>query len=305
MKILFLGRTQRSFFCLKELIKSGHNVIGVVLEENKKGDIIEEVANENKIPLFYPKSFKKSEDGYALLEKLQPDLAILCVYEKILPKEFITFFEERKGAVNLHGGKVPQFRGSATMRWQIAKGAERGAFTILKLSEGMDDSSILGEHLYDIIPEMTIKDVFEIEHRDFPKLLVKVVNQIQDGSIQPKQQEGIPCYWHKRIEKDRQIDWKNMTASEVHNLIRAETKPYAGAYTTVNIEGKSQKIRLWSSSLETDQGYQGTSGRVARKFGSGVIIIAKDKGLIIQEASIDGEDPKPASKILKYRTQLE
>lgn len=305
MKILFLGSTERGYHCLNALNNRFKNIY-LIMEDKQdlKNDETYKYAIDNNIPIYTPKSFKKDEDGYKLLEQLQPDLAILCVYEKIVPKEFIEFFNKKKGCINLHGGRLPKYRGSSVLRWQIRNGETTGAFTILKLEEGVDNGQILGVHEYKIHKNTTINDIILHEHVVFPLLMMQVVGDILHNSLSPKYQprSNKAHYWHKILEYDREIKFREMTAQQIHNLIRSETKPYPGAFFMID----NTKIRVWDSELIDNETYEGTPGRIVKTIkNNGIIVIAKDKGLLIKNISYDNDNIIiPASEILKTRMQL-
>lgn len=303
MKVLFLGATERGYFCLKA-IKDKFDIVGVVMEHNHnmRFDMTYHLAITSQIPIYTPESFKKGQDGYKLLEKLKPDIAVLCVYEKIVPKDFIDFFKKRKGCINLHGGRLPGYRGSSVMRWQIRNCERQGAFTIVEVTEGIDDGNVYAEYLYDITENTTIADTIKLEHKIFPKMLLDVLNRKKNNNLEVyKILQFVPGYWHKIQEEDRKINFDE-TAEEIHALVRSETKPYPGAYCFIN----HKKIRVWKSSLIENIVYSGTPGRIAGTTKDGGVIVVTGYGGIVLE-KISCEDNKTifnAKSILKVRMQL-
>jgi len=316
LKILLFGSGERAVHCVDALLQEPlFHVVGIVLEPGMENDVFaKHVAHTavQSLKTFYPASFKPGSDGMMsdgmqMLEQLNPDLAVLCVYEKIVSSSFLNFFRQRKGCINLHGGKVPEYRGSSVLRWQIIDGAKTGAFTILEVDEQMDTSFILGEYQYPITETTTIQELIALEHTVFPKLLVETIKSIHNGTVQKRPQQGTACYWHKRKEEDRHIVWEMMHADAVLRLIRAEGHPYPGAFCFVDVaNGKNaKKLRVGEASHTTDQLYKGTPGRVARSFKDGsVVVIAKDKGILIKKAGFDGEPSVSAGDILNFRMQL-
>ncbi len=53
----------------------------------------------------------------------QTDLFVLCGYNKILKTPVIEI--PPMGTINLHGGKLPEYRGAAPINWQIINGETR------------------------------------------------------------------------------------------------------------------------------------------------------------------------------------
>ena len=97
-----------------------------------------------------------------------------------------------------------------------------------------------------------------------------------------KQNENNAKYWHQRSDKDGRIDWKNMNALQVHNFIRALTKPYDGAYTFY----KNKKIRIFVSELSKKKFY-GTPGRVVKIKNNNLLVICSDYGLYITDYAFE------------------
>ena len=54
------------------------------------------------------------------LRELAPELIVLAGYGQIVKQEFIDLAP--MGCINLHGGKLPQYRGSSPMNWALING---------------------------------------------------------------------------------------------------------------------------------------------------------------------------------------
>tara|TARA_Y100000310_G_scaffold316071_1_gene367377 strand:- start:7224 stop:8120 length:897 start_codon:yes stop_codon:yes gene_type:complete len=287
MKIFFLGNGQRAKACLEKIIETD-DITSIIVEPSRSGDIVEDFSNEHDIPVYYPNSFTEGSDGYQLLQASEAELAILCGYTKIVPSEFLNHFRSKKGTINLHGGKVPEYRGSSPRSWQIANGEKQGAFTILEVDEGIDTSYILAEQLYDITENTTIADVTNLELEIFPRLLSEVLENVRNGTLERRPQEGIAKYWHRRRESDAQIHWNTMTADQVYNLIRAETEPFRGAFTYHGDE----KIDILEARKLSDL-YGDTPGKIIKSYEEGLVVMAKDTGLLITQIRHEGEKYSP------------
>ena len=96
MRIIFMGTPEFSVPCLKALINSDNEVVGVFTQPDKpKGrgyeltpPPVKVCALENNIPVFQPASMR---DGTALeiINSLNADLIIVVAFGKILPKEIL------------------------------------------------------------------------------------------------------------------------------------------------------------------------------------------------------------------------
>ena len=297
MQILFFGSGARAKACLEKIIET-HKINSIIIEPSRAGDIVENFASEVNIPICHPNSFTKDSEGYQILKKSKAELAVLCGYTKIVPPIFLDHFRLRKGTINLHGGKVPEYRGSSPRSWQIVNGEKQGAFTVLEVDEGIDTSYILAEHLFDIAEETTIRDMINLELKIFPKLLCEVLENIRNETLERRPQKGIGRYWHRRTESDAQIHWQQRTAEQIYNLIRAETEPFRGAFTY----HETKKIDILKAK-KLPELYGGTPGRIIKPYKEGMIVMAKDTGLLITQIRHEGKKYLP-KQLLKSGMQF-
>ena len=297
MQILFLGNGNRAKACLEKIIETDE-IESIIVEPSRAGDVVEDFATAHDIPIYHPNSFSKEAEGYRLLQESEAELAILCGYTKIVPSEFLNHFSSKKGTINLHGGKVPEYRGSSPRSWQIVNGETQGAFTVLEVDEGIDTSYILAEQLYDLTEDMTIADVIALELEVFPKLLSDVLEDIRNKTLERRPQEGTARYWRKRRESDAQIHWNTRTADQVYNLIRAETEPFRGAFTYHGDE----KIDILAA-RQLNELYGGTPGSVLRPYEDGMVVMAQDTGLLVTQLRHKDKKYSP-NELLKSGMQL-
>ena len=88
-------------------------------------------------------------------------------------------------------------------------------------------------------------------------MLDKNLSLITSGIINSIKQDSNKFieYWNKRIPEDGRINWKD-TGITIHNLIRASTKPYPGAFTML----QNKKLIIWRSELINNE--NNTPGKI-------------------------------------------
>jgi methionyl-tRNA formyltransferase len=95
-----------------------------------------------------------------------------------------------------------------------------------------------------------------------------------------------------------------MSSRDIHNLIRAVSTPYPGAYTYLS----GQLLRIWSAQLISDgRRYVGrVPGRIAEVLpGEGAVVITGDGTLLLTEAQMKDGQPVCAAEVLnKYSYTL-
>lgn len=214
------------------------------------------------------------------------ELIILANHNKILKKE--EYENVRYGAICCHAGKLPKYRGSSVLNWQIINGEEECGWSIIRIDEGIDTGDIIRDGIFRIESWDDIASVREKADYNFSSNICPVVSDIELGLVKYRKQYGDACYWHHRKPSDSHIKWSEMTAVQVHNLVRASEKPYeahAYKYNTIN---PANIVYIPKSKL-IDDGFRGIAGRVVRKVDDGVMVIANDYGIWIKADIAVGE----------------
>ncbi|MCD6441959.1 methionyl-tRNA formyltransferase [bacterium] len=296
MKILYMGNKNRGLVCLKALLKEGENICGVVIPDRKvklSYESLKQFAIKRKISIFHPSKIN-APIFVQKIKKMVPDLIIMAGYNQILKKEIIRI--PKKGVINLHGGKLPQYRGSSTLNWMIINGETKGGVAIILIDAGIDTGDIIAKESFEIRPNDTIKEVIYKTDKIFPRLLIKVIRQIKNGTVKRKPQPpGKGTYYHTRYPRDGKINWERSSAKEVYNLVRALTHPCPGAFTYFN----NKKLIIWKASL-IEEDIRGIPGRVCLRRRRGIVAIAADRGLLITRVQPEGKSECDANDFFNH-----
>lgn len=278
LRIVFLGNGERACVCLEALARCDHEISLVVSlpDERQPGwsRNLTRVAEKLGLPGLQPDDIN-APGSVAAMAAARPDLLVLAGYNQLLKAAARAV--PSLCCINLHASPLPAYRGAAPMNWMLINGETRGGISILKVDDGIDTGDILGQHFFDIGPETTYADLVDVTLREYPPMLLQVVERIADGSIQAEAQnreDGFFCT--RRHPKDGRIDWRGRTAEQVRNLVRALSAPAPGAFThsgdgPIMVERARHCART----------YLGVPGRVAARLGDSVVVICQDKGLEI------------------------
>lgn len=250
MRVVFMGTPDFAVPTLEALLHSHHEVVGVFCQPDKvqgrgkklQMPPVKEVAVQARVPVFQPNSFKE-EGVREVLESLKPDVLVVIAYGKILPLwalEVAPF-----GAINLHGSKLPAYRGAAPIQWSILNGDRETALTIMNMSEGMDEGDILKIIPMSITSEDTSGTLFDRMAQVGGESIVDVLDELQVGKLTPAPQEHEKAtYTHKITKEMGKIDWA-LPASTIFHLMRG-MDPWPGAYTFFD----GLRIRIWDATIE-------------------------------------------------------
>jgi len=121
----------------------------------------------------------------AALARLRPDLGIV-LGTRILKRS--TFSVPRLGCLNLHLGKVPEYRGTPPGFWELYDNQTTAGLTVHLVDDGLDTGDVLGEASIPIHPldsPETLRRKLEIRGGE---LLVQCVLDLALGQVTPRPQ---------------------------------------------------------------------------------------------------------------------
>ena len=244
--ILFLGTPQMAADCLKRLIKDGRPVTAVITQPDRPvgrhrivtPSPVKTVAQENGIPVYTPESLK-TEEVKKLFQELNPKVAVIVAYGKIIPEDLLSIPES---FINLHFSLLPLYRGAAPVQRALYDGRPTTGVSIQYLAAKLDAGDIIAEAPFPINPKDTTETLWERSVAIGASLLTRVAAQLLEGRLPATPQDSQKAtYAAKMAREDGFIDW-TWNAKMIHDHIRA-CNPWPGAVTW----RKGREIKLWKS----------------------------------------------------------
>ena len=279
MKIVYFSQGERGRVCLENLLQSHHRVVGVVAAD--ADPFLEQLCARNGLTLCVEP--KPNTPAFAdRLRSFDADVFVCSGYSRILKPLIFTI--PPRGTLNLHGGRLPEYRGAAPINWQIINGEAVGGCCVLFMDEGIDTGPIARQELYPIAEDDTHRSVLDRTLRMFPRLLREVLDELEAGTLRVMEQrrdEG--CHYSRRFPDDSRIDWSRQTDRDVHNLVRGMQGPYPHAFTM----WRDEKVEI-ERTRPLVEAVCGTPGRVALTNGDGVIVICRNRGILVDQIRFRG-----------------
>ncbi len=137
-------------------------------------------------------------------------------------------------AVNFHGSLLPKYRGRTPHVWAIINGEKETGVTAHLMNANCDDGDIIRQVVVPIEDEDTGASILEKYKALYPGLVLQVVEDIENGSVQCRKQDiSKATYFGKRTPGDGEIHWE-WQKERIRNWVRAQAKPYPGAFTYLN-----------------------------------------------------------------------
>ncbi len=235
MRIVFMGTPEFAVPSLEALLRSPHEVVGVVTQPDRpKGrgqalaaSPIKQVCQRAKLPFLQPTKMK--DPGFLqALQAWKPDLIAVAAFGRILPPAILSL--PPKGCLNVHGSLLPKYRGAGPIQWAIINGEQETGITTMLMDEGMDTGAMLLQESVPIGPEETAGTLSVTLADVGGRLLIDTIRRMEEGSLSPRPQDHAQATMAPLLKKeDGLIDW-TIPAKKVANRVRGLT-PWPGAYT--------------------------------------------------------------------------
>lgn len=244
MRIAFMGTPDFSVDCLKALVASKHEIVGVFCQPDKPVGRKQELtppdvkveALKHNLKVFQPVSLRNGK-GTEILKEIEPELVVVVAYGKILPDDFLSF--PKYGCINVHASILPKYRGASPIHHAVLNGDKVTGVTVQQMDSGVDTGDILGIKTCEIGENDTTERMYEILAPLGAEVLMETIELLEKGELNPvKQDENLAGKVGLLSKEMSPIDW-NKTAQQVHNHIRG-LYSWPGASTTLN--GKTLKI---------------------------------------------------------------
>lgn len=305
MRVIFMGTPDFATGTLEEIVKAGHEIVGVVTQPDKpKGrgktmmpTPVKETALKYNLPVYQPKKVREPE-FVELLRSLKPDVMVVAAFGQIITKEILEM--PKYGCINVHASLLPAYRGAAPIQWAVINGDKESGVTIMQMDEGIDTGDMIEKAVVPIAEDETGGSLFDKLSHTGAKLCVKVLRDLEEGTaVREKQPEESTTPYAKMIDKKMgEVDWKK-SAKEIEQLIRG-LNPWPSAYTKVH--GKT--LKLWRAKvlLETSQMNPGQIVKVTKDS----LAVQTGQGMLeIQELQLEGKKRMDTSSFLRGYTLAE
>jgi peptidoglycan/xylan/chitin deacetylase (PgdA/CDA1 family) len=102
-----------------------------------------------------------------------------------------TFQVPPMGCINLHKGKVPEYRGMPPGFWELYDGAPSAGVTVHFVDKGLDTGAIVSTGTINIFETDTPDSLLEKLHQEGARQIALAVSMIRDGVVSPRQQEKL------------------------------------------------------------------------------------------------------------------
>ena len=299
MKLVFMGTPDFAVPCLEELIKAGHEIVGVFTQPDKPvgrkrvmtPPPVKVCAEKNGITVYQPDSVR-TEECLSLMKELNPDCVVVVAYGKIIPSEMLKL--PKLGFVNVHGSLLPKYRGAAPIQWSIIDGEKKTGVTTMQMDDGIDTGDMLEVSETEIGENETAGELFDRLAEMGGKLIVSTLSKLEKGELTPIPQDHEKSNYAKIISKEMALIDFNMSAENVFNLIRG-FNPWPIAYTIIG----DKRLKVFAA--EKIGSVNGKAGEVVSSDGTLTVAFGDGNGLKFTDVQLEGSKRMSVTEMLKGR----
>lgn len=227
LKVVFFGTPKIALKSLEYLVNSDKiDVLALVTQPDKPSGRghkmtmppLKVYALEHNIPVFQPKSIRKSPEIQAELKKLQPDFFVTFAFGQILSQEVLDI--PKYETINLHASLLPKYRGANPLQRAIIDGEKQTGICTMITELGLDCGDVCLKEPIEITENLNCVQLFDIVADKSPKMIEETLIGLAEHSITPQKQceDGV-CMANKLTKDECKIDWSK-SAQDVHNLVR-------------------------------------------------------------------------------------
>ena len=300
MRILFIGTGDIGMPTLQALLKSEHEIVGVVTQPDKpvgraqtiEPPPIKKALAATKIRVLQPARIKDRQ-AIEEIHALTPDVIVVMAYGQILPSDILEV--PKITCLNLHASLLPRWRGAAPIQAAIAAGDRKTGITVMYMNEGLDTGDILLQCAIDIEPTDTGGSLHDRLAKVAPETLLESLELLENGRA-PRipQHDALATYASKLKREDGKIDWTN-PADAIERKIRA-FDPWPGAFMKYD----GQNLKIFSATILA---LRGTPGEILQSE-KGLVIAAGEGALSLGQVQLEGKRRMTAAEFLRGHRAL-
>jgi len=286
------------------LEQSGHEVCGVICQPDKPVGRKQELtppatkvlALAHGVPVFQPQRIRHEA---ALVQSLQPDVAIVMAYGQILPRTVLE--APRLGCLNLHASLLPRHRGASPIQAAILAGDADSGLTVMYMDEGLDTGDVLLHERVALSPQETGGSLHDRLAGLAPAALQRALDLLVQGTAPRIPQDAALATHSGKLDRTHGIIAWDQPAVAIERSIRA-FHPWPGTSTTLP-DGTLLKVYPPAEALPLSSGCA-PSGSVLQADAQGIHVACGTGVLCLHSLQAEGRKRMEAGAFLAGRPLL-
>ncbi|MBS5773974.1 MAG: bifunctional UDP-4-amino-4-deoxy-L-arabinose formyltransferase/UDP-glucuronic acid oxidase ArnA [Enterobacter cloacae] len=214
-------------------------------QENAFFGSVARLAAERGIPVYAPDDVNHPLWVDRIAE-MKPEVIFSFYYRNLLGEAILN--SARIGAFNLHGSLLPAYRGRAPLNWVLVNGETQTGVTLHRMISRADAGAIIAQQAVEIADADDALSLHRKLTESAKHLLEGALPTLKSGTFsETAQDESKASYVGRRTPEDGRLEWEK-PAQTLHNLVRAVSDPWPGAFSFVG----THKFIVWKSRVRSD-----------------------------------------------------
>lgn len=214
-------------------------------QENAFFGSVARLAAERGIPVYAPDDVNHPLWVDRIAE-MKPEVIFSFYYRNLLGEAILN--SARIGAFNLHGSLLPAYRGRAPLNWVLVNGETQTGVTLHRMISRADAGAIIAQRAVEIADADDALSLHRKLTESAKHLLEGALPTLKNGTFsETAQDESKASYVGRRTPEDGRLEWEK-PAQTLHNLVRAVSDPWPGAFSFVG----THKFIVWKSRVRSD-----------------------------------------------------
>lgn len=214
-------------------------------QENAFFSSVARLAAERGIPVYAPDDVNHPLWVDRIAE-MKPEVIFSFYYRNLLGEAILN--NARIGAFNLHGSLLPAYRGRAPLNWVLVNGETQTGVTLHRMISRADAGAIIAQQAVEIADADDALSLHRKLTESAKHLLEGALPTLKNGTFsETAQDESKASYVGRRTPEDGRLEWEK-PAQTLHNLVRAVSDPWPGAFSFVG----THKFIVWKSRVRSD-----------------------------------------------------
>ena len=247
-RILFVGMPDMAVICLMKLVKEHVNIVAAVPppKNHPTYDLFCDTAYQLDVPVIGFENSLRDKDFLGRINSLDIDLAVVCSYGKLFPKEFLN--TAKYGFVNVHPSLLPKYRGGNPYSHVIINGETETGVTLHFMDDNFDTGDIIAQAKVFVYDDDTMGTLFNRLNFASADMLFDLLVRFEKDVNLPRKPQPEGNYIKAPIIKANSdeviINWNN-SGEKIERFIRA-LNPFINAIASY----RGNYLKIHSAAFE-------------------------------------------------------
>ncbi|MEW6561528.1 MAG: methionyl-tRNA formyltransferase [Pseudomonadota bacterium] len=305
LRVAFAGTPEFAARALGAILEAGYTVPLVLSQPDRpagrgmklQASPVKQLALRSQLSILQPQGLRlegrygdQAAQAHEALRAAEADVLVVAAYGLILPPSVLTL--PRLGCVNIHASLLPRWRGAAPIQRAIEAGDAQTGITLMQMDAGLDTGDMLMAQAMAIDPADTAVTLHDKLADLGAALVVKGLDALERGELQPRPQPEAGVTYAAKIAKDEaHLQW-TQPAQRLERQVRAFT-PWPGTQFSLP-DGTVVKVGAAEALQEHPQSR--SPGEVLRSGSEGLDVCCGEGVLRITKLQKPGGTMQPVAQ---------